>query len=149
MHLSTETRQLTLHPLAIHTFIKAQAGSLGKALSEAVMNSVDAFADRVEIDVRPNRFVIKDNGQGFQNKEEIAAWFETLGFPHDEGNHRTFGKFGMGRAQMWAFARTTWRSNEFIMDVDVQTKGLDYSLTLSANSVKGTIIEGLSRLSKV
>ena len=136
-----ETRQLSLHPMAIFTFIKAQAGSLGKALSEAVMNSIDAFAQNIDITITSTGFVIEDDGQGFRNREEIAAWFETMGFPHDDGNHRTYGKFGMGRAQMWAFASTDWYSNEFVMRVDVQKTGLDYALEEVGDRVSGTRIE--------
>lgn len=139
--MTTETRQLSLHPLAIHTFIKAQAGSLAKALSEAVMNSLDAFSANVCIQINSRGFVIEDDGQGFRSRTEIAAWFETLGFPHDEGNHRLYGKFGMGRAQMWAFARTTWVSNQFEMDVDVKKRGLNYELREAAKPHKGTRIE--------
>ncbi len=139
-HLS-ETRKLSLHPLAIHTFIKAQAGSLGKALSEAVMNSIDAFASAVDVTLTQTGFVLEDNGQGFRSREEIEAWFETLGFPHDDGNHRVYGKFGMGRAQMWAFARTVWTSNQFVMRVDVKAKGLDYELDETAQPFAGTRIE--------
>ncbi len=138
-HMS-EVRHLALHPLAIHTFIKAQAGSLGKALSEAVMNSIDAFASSVDVTLTTTGFVIEDTGQGFRGKDEIAAWFETLGFPHDDGNHRVYGKFGMGRAQMWAFAHTVWHSNQFVMRVDVKNKGLAYQLEESAEPFKGTRI---------
>lgn len=137
----SEVRKLSLHPLAIHTFIKAQAGSLGKALSEAVMNSIDAFATQVHVTLDGNGFTIEDNGQGFRDKSEIGAWFETLGFPHDDGNHRLYGKFGMGRAQMWAFAKTKWTSNQFVMKVDVQNKGLDYELEYADEPFKGTRIE--------
>lgn len=140
MSSTSETRQLSLHPLAIHTFIKAQAGSLGKALSEAVMNSLDAFAANVNVQLNTTGFVIEDDGQGFKTREEIAAWFETLGFPHDEGNHRMYGKFGMGRAQMWAFARTVWTSNTFEMDVDVKARGLNYELREARKEHSGTKI---------
>lgn len=127
--------------MAIHTFIKAQAGSLGKALSESVMNSFDAFATSVEITLDRRGFVVSDDGQGFRDKNEIASWFETLGFPHDDGNHRQWGKFGMGRAQAWAYASTVWESNTFRMSVDVQRKGLDYELDIGT-PYKGTRITG-------
>lgn len=140
--VAKETRTLTLHPMAIYTFIKAQAGSLGKALSESVMNSIDAFAGIISIKLTTDGFVVEDDGQGFRGREEIAAWFETLGFPHDEGNHRMFGKFGMGRAQQWAYAKTVWYSNQFIMNVDIQAKGLDYDLQETRKPIKGTRIEG-------
>lgn len=142
MTVAAETRQLSLHPLAIHTFIKAQAGSLGKALSESVMNSIDAFASTVEITLSEHGFCIEDDGQGFKSREEISNWFETIGFPHDEGNHRVFGKFGMGRAQQWAYASTVWQSNQFTMTVDVRKTGLDYQLVEAAEKVNGTRITG-------
>lgn len=139
--LSAETRRLSLHPAAIHTFIQAQAGSLGKALSEAVMNSIDAYGSRVDITVTQFGFSIEDDGKGFQSRDEVQAWFETLGFPHEEGNHRLYGKFGMGRAQMWAYASTVWHSNSFVMRVDVKKTGLDYALEEMAIGRKGTLIE--------
>lgn len=144
MSISTvEQRKIALHPMAIYSFIKAQAGSLEKAIAEAVMNSIDAFATTISISINSTGFTIEDNGQGFQSVDEIAAWFESIGFPHDEENHRQYGKFGMGRAQMWAYASTVWTSNQFIMDVDVQKNGLDYSLDESVSSrFKGTSIKG-------
>jgi len=140
--MTTETRKFTLHPLAIHTFIQAQAGTLAKALAEAAMNSFDAFATVVDVELTQRGFTVSDDGQGFRTRDEIAAWFETLGFPHDEGNHRVWGKFGMGRAQAWAFARTKWRTNSFEMDVDVKKSGLDYLLRETAVPYRGTRIEG-------
>lgn len=140
--MTTEIRTLSLHPLAIHTFIKAQAGSLAKALSEAVMNSLDAFATTVDVTIDGTGFVVSDDGKGFANKEQIAGWFETLGFPHDEGNHRIWGYFGMGRAQAWSYARTTWRSNQFEMRVDVKKSGLDYELRELPDREPGTRIDG-------
>lgn len=139
--MATEIRRLSLHPMAIHTFIKAQAGSLAKALSESVMNSFDAFASSVEISVNRTGYTVVDDGQGFRDKDEIASWFETLGFPHDEGNHRTWGTFGMGRAQAWAYASTIWESNTFRMNVDVQRTGLEYELDIIP-AKKGTSITG-------
>ena len=140
--MSTETRTLSLHPMAIYTFIRAQSGSLAKALAESAMNSIDASATQVDIELTSYGFVVKDDGQGFQSKDEIAAWFETLGFPHDEGNHRVWGVFGMGRAQAWSYARTVWTSNQFRMDVDVKKRGLDYELRLLPVARPGTRIDG-------
>nr|WP_269475610.1 MULTISPECIES: ATP-binding protein [unclassified Variovorax] len=114
---------------------------MGKALSESVMNSVDAGATRVDINVSSTEYTIVDDGSGFLSREEIYAWFETLGFPHDEGNHRIYGKFGLGRAQQWAYASNVWHSNEFLMHVDVQTKGLDYVLQ-ETEARQGTSIFG-------
>jgi hypothetical protein len=141
MSIVAETRQLTLHPQAIYHFIKGQAGTLAKAMAESVMNAVDAFASKVTITISLSGYTIEDDGIGFTSREEIIAWFETLGWPHEEGNHRTFGKFGMGRAQQWAFASTVWHTNNFLMDVNVPKTGLDYQLQEVAPR-KGTRIEG-------
>lgn len=143
MASNKETRNLKLHPMAIYTFIKAQAGTLAKALSESVMNSLDAFSTQVNITLTETGYVIEDDGMGFNSTQEIYSWFETLGWPHDElpGNHRQFGKFGLGRAQQWAYASNVWHSNGFLMTVDIQKKGLDYELTEVAPR-KGTKITG-------
>jgi len=141
----TETRQFTVSPNIIYSLIKAQAGSLAKAVTECVMNSVDAFAKRVDVKVTPTHISIVDDGVGFQSREEIAAWFETLGFDHNvEGNHRSFGAFGIGRAQLWSFAPTKWTTHSFVMDVDIKNKGLDYDLheTVQGKSLSGLAIEG-------
>lgn len=141
MSVLAETRKFSIHPDIIFSLIKAQAGSLGKALAECVMNSIDAFATRVDIDFNAHALTVRDNGQGFRNRDEVLAWFEVLGFPHDEGNHRRFGKFGMGRAQLWSFASTVWRTNDFELDVDIKQRGLDYELRELAAPVKGLVID--------
>src|SRR5690606_5835885 len=112
----------------------------GKAISEAVMNSIDACATRVDIKLNAGSMTITDDGQGFLDKTEIAAWFETMGFPHDEGNHRQFGFYGMGRAQMWAYASTVWHTNQFKMSVDVAKTALAYKLEEVLEPHRGTKI---------
>jgi hypothetical protein len=138
-----EVRNLKLHPMAIYTFIKGQAGSLAKALSESVCNSLDAFATTVKITLTSSGYVVEDDGMGFNSVQEIYSWFETLGWPHDDmpGNHRQWGHYGLGRAQAWAYASNVWHSNQFLMRVDVQKKGLDYELEEVAPR-KGTRIAG-------
>lgn len=134
-----------MSPNIIYSLIKAQAGSLGKAITECVMNSIDAFAKHVNIRVTSTTISITDDGIGFQTRDEIEAWFETLGFDHEmEGNHRAFGAFGIGRAQLWSFAPTIWCTNQFTMDVDIKNKGLDYELqeALSGQPTPGLVIEG-------
>lgn len=138
----TEVRSFKLHNDVIYQLIKSQSSSFEHALVEAVMNAADAFATQVNIAVYSRNFVIRDNGIGFKSKDEIKAWFETLGFPHDDANHRQFGKFGLGRAQLWAFGRTEWLSNQFRMLVDIRNKGLDYDLSVTSNPVQGTTING-------
>jgi hypothetical protein len=138
-----ETRNFKVSPHIIFSLIKAQAGTLGKAITECVMNSVDALATEVHIDLTARTVRIQDDGTGFQTRDEIEAWFETLGFDHtDEGNHRAFGSFGIGRAQLWSFASTVWRTHRFVMDVDIKNKGLDYELNEFGDQTEGLVIDG-------
>lgn len=136
------TRQFQVSPHIIMSLIKAQAGTLGKGLLECIMNSIDAGATEVDITLEPTRLLVVDDGKGFTSSAEIEACFEVFGFEHQEGD-RKFGAFGLGRAQLWNFVSTVWRTNEFTMDVDIRTRGLDYDLADGASPpVKGLRIEG-------
>ena len=136
-----ETRKFRMHPDLLYSVIKAQAGTHEKALLEAVMNAVDAGASQCEITLDEKGYVITDNGKGFANRQEIENFFETFGTPHTEGD-ATYGKFRMGRGQLFAFSRTVWHSNEFLMDVCIKTKGLDYIFEEGQKPFKGCKITG-------
>lgn len=135
-----ESRKFSVHPQMIFSLIEAQAGTLGKGVLENVMNSIDAKAKSVTIDIDRNKIVIKDDGHGFRSLAEIEECFEVFGFPHDEGA-RTYGQFGIGRAQLWCFSSAIWRTNTFVMDVDIKHRGLDYELTADNPQVDGLTIE--------
>lgn len=137
----SETRRFSVHPEIIYSLIVAQAGSLGKAVLECVMNSIDAQATRVDIAVSASSIRIKDDGQGFRTREEIEQWFEVFGFPHEDGD-RTYGKFGIGRGQLWSFCSTVWRTETFEMDVDIKKRGIDYRLKEALPRLQGVDIEG-------
>lgn len=142
-----EQRKFTIDPSIIYHIISAQAGTLGKALLECVMNSIDAAATQVNITLEPDTVIIQDDGRGFRSRQEIEEWFEVFGFPHNErgsnGNlERVYGQFGVGRGQLWSFASTQWRTNEFLMDVDIKTRGLVYELQIDLRPVSGLTITG-------
>jgi hypothetical protein len=124
MQTNKEKRQLSVHPAIIFDLIKGQAGSLGKAVLECVMNSVDSGSTRVTVDITNRGVNIQDDGRGFQSRKEIEDWFEVFGFPHEEGDGRIYGKFGIGRGQLWSFCSTIWRTNTFEMSVDIKKSGL-------------------------
>jgi hypothetical protein len=130
-----------MHPGLLFDVIKSQAGSLQKALTELVMNSVDAGASSVEITLDRNCFCVKDDGKGFAGRDEIDAFFETFGTPHAEGD-AVFGRFRMGRGQAFAFARNRWRTGTFEMLVDIQGRGLDYDLITGCEPAVGCTING-------
>lgn len=113
------TRQeFGIHPSIIYTLITAQASGVEKALLELVMNSVDAQATRIDVELDETGFVIKDNGHGFENREKIENCFGILGFPHSEGD-AYYGKFRLGRMQSFGYAKTTWHTKNFKIMVDL------------------------------
>lgn len=136
-----ETRQFAVHPSILFSIIKSQAGTLSKALLEAVMNAIDAGGTRCSIKLDNQQFTVKDDGKGFKSRTEVEQFFETFGTPHEEGD-AIYGRFRMGRGQLFAFARNTWRTGTFQMEVDIQAKGLDYGLKTNLSPVKGCTIQG-------
>ncbi len=103
--------------------IKRQAGSLLKAGLEGVMNAIDAGADKCDILTSTGTVVIRDNGRGFQNHKQIKDWFGKWGAVHAASEQKDFGQFRMGRGQMFAYGRNVWRSNQFVIEVDINRLG--------------------------
>gem|GEM_PF-2462208 len=137
----TESRNFKMHPELLWSVIKSQAGTREKALLESVMNAVDAGATRCDIYINEDEYTVKDDGRGFQSRQEIENFFETFGTPHAEGD-ADYGTYRMGRGQLFAFSRTLWRSAGFSMDVDIKTMGLSYDLKTDLDHVHGCTIEG-------
>ncbi|MFK5108744.1 ATP-binding protein, partial [Klebsiella pneumoniae] len=69
-HTSTAI-DFVMHPELLRSVIQRQAGSLSKAVLEAVMNSIDAGATRIDVDFDANYVTIKDDGKGFADANEI------------------------------------------------------------------------------
>lgn len=136
-----EDRQFRMHPELLWSVIEAQAGTVEKALLEGVMNAVDAGASSVDIRLNPESFEISDNGRGFGSRAEIEQFFEVFGTPHQEGD-ATYGRFRMGRGQLFSFASTVWRSSTHQMTVDIKTNGLSYKLEETPDSYPGCEING-------
>lgn len=130
MPANKSTRSIKVGPGVAMHLIHSQAGTLGKAILEYIMNSVDAKASRVDISIDTNNVIIDDDGIGFDGLKAVKELFEVLCFDHgpEENDHRKFGRFGLGRAQAWAFAATIWRTQSMRMTVDVKKLGLDYEL---------------------
>ena len=123
--MSTATvREFKTHPRVILTLIREQSGSLSKAVGEAVMNSADAGATWVSITLSPQQLIIEDNGRGINAEAEIEEFFNTFGTPHalDENENSTdakFGKFRIGRGQLFNYGHNTWTTGPFKMVVDL------------------------------
>lgn len=133
--------EFELDPGIIHHIIHSQAGSIGKALIELVMNSGDAGAQTVQVHVDRSGFTCQDNGKGFSSQEEIRRFFGRFGTPHIEGD-ATWGRFRVGRGQVMGYASTKWRSGRWCMDVDTLNAGHGYDLYESEVVEHGCLIEG-------
>ncbi len=136
-----QRRSFRMHPRLLYDVIQRQAGSLAKAVLEAVMNAVDAKATRVEIEVSTERLVITDDGKGFRNADEIENFFETFGQPHEEAEEKVYAAFRMGRGQLFAHGRNRWRTGPYAMDVDIKAMGTDYDLQDGLKPAPGCRIE--------
>jgi len=130
-----------MHPQLLFDVIRRQAGTLGKAVLEGIMNSADAGSSKCDITIAADRVTIIDDGKGFKDRSEIERFFETFGQPHDASENKIYGTFRMGRGQLFAFGHNHWVTGQFEMRVDVQRKGLDYDLTTADKSVKGCNID--------
>jgi hypothetical protein len=128
-----QTKRLVAHENLIYDVICRQAGTLSKAVLEGVMNSIDAGADRIDLTLKSDHVVIADNGVGFLSEKEIDEWFAMFGTPHevdgdDNSTDARYGRFRMGRGQLFAFGVNRWVTNNFEMEVDVKTNGLNFEL---------------------
>lgn len=145
MVAAQENRKFKMHPDLLYSVIRNQAGSIGKAVLELVMNSIDAGASRVDITLTRHNLTVKDDGNGFTKQEQIDEFFETFGTPHtaeEDSKGVVYGRFRMGRGQIFAFSSNVWRSGPFQMSVDIKTKGLDYTLDKGLPVAHGCCIDG-------
>lgn len=124
------------HPQMIISQIKSQADSLTKAILEAIMNCIDAGSPDVHITMTHTTITIADTGSGFDGLETIEKFFSTIGTPHEDGDAK-FGRFRMGRCQMFGYGRNTWRSGPFRMEVDIANRGLEHDIFDNEEPVKG------------
>lgn len=130
-----------LDPQIIHHIIYSQAGSIGKAIIELVMNSVDAGATAVALDISSDGFSCHDDGEGFASRDDVLRYFGRFGTPHQDGD-ATYGRFRLGRGQIMAHARTLWRSRRWQMAVDTREMGYHYELEEPGDDQAGCAISG-------
>jgi hypothetical protein len=144
--MTKTTKQINIGGNGAYHMVYSQAGSLEKALAEAVMNSVDAKASRVDISLAADHVVIRDDGVGFDGEAEIERCFGTLCFDHntdqERARNRKFGRFGAGRCQLWRWCVTHWRTRRFKMIVDVKEKGFSYDFEDGLDELNGCEVTG-------
>ena len=146
--MAKETLPFTVSPSIIRHLIERQAGTLDKAILELIMNGIDAGADRIDVQfVDDRQIIVKDNGRGFQSREEVEKHFGDFGFDHNTEEERQLGRrlgqFGMGRSQIYGFGKSVWRTHCFQMEVDIHSdKDLAFDLTtVEGQAIKGCEIE--------
>ena len=139
MSETVETVELTAHKNLLYDVIRRQAGTLSKAILEAVMNSIDAGSTKCEIKIERVFASIVDDGRGFATRQEINEFFLKFGTPHEAGD-AVYGQFRMGRGQMFAFGWNKWRSNTFGMSTNV-AENLKCELRDGLPPVKGCKVE--------
>lgn len=130
-----------LDPQIIHHIIYSQAGSIGKALIELLMNAVDAKATSVCLTMTKEGFKCSDDGHGFASFDDVLRYFGRFGTPHQEGD-ATYGRFRLGRGQIMAHASTEWISNRWAMTVDTRLMGYNYDLDDLPEATTGCSITG-------
>lgn len=144
----------TVSPKYIIEIMRNQTEGLPKALSELVMNSVDAGASEIRInfytdpDTEESTFTVTDDGKGF-TKTDIMEYFRQFGEPHDPADGCFYGKFRMGRSQILCLSVTEWHTHKYIMKVDIEKAieeknygDIGFELHHSDEYVKGCRIEG-------
>ncbi len=126
--MKTEIREFQLHKKTLRDIIERQAGSLEKAVLEAVMNSIEAGGDRIDIDYeggdesgRGKRLTVTDNGRGIPTRQELIDHFEYFGTPHDASENKKWAQFRMGRGQCFAQGKNVWRTCGWQMETDVRS----------------------------
>jgi len=118
--------------------ISKQTGSLNKAIKELFQNSFDAKATQIDVILDYNSLRFIDNGCGMNN-EEIDKFFRVFGCTLKRCDDTKTGAFGMGRGQVFSFGVVSWKTQNYIMTVNIR-KSLDYVLEETDDYVDGTDI---------
>lgn len=106
--------------------MRKQAGSVEKALLEAVMNSVDAGASTVSVSIEEDSVQVVDDGKGME-RDEIDEYFRKFGLKDDDIEGKEFGKFRMGRGQIFSFGKNVWHTKDNVMVVNLDEETTEFT----------------------
>jgi len=98
--------------------ILRQAGSVEKAIQEAIQNAKDSGATEIIVSIDRDKFVVEDNGEGMLD-DLIFTAFQTFGDSVKAGDKTKIGEFGMGRGQIFAQGKTIYETLTSTMIIDV------------------------------
>lgn len=134
-------KKFQLDKAILRSIIAEQAGEVVKALAEMIMNSIDAGATRIDVEIDAHKFKISDDGRGFKSLQEIEDNFGTFGTPRETASE--YGCFRIGRGQILNISKTYWRSAHYSMTVDLEGAGEDaYELGEHEEFLNGCVITG-------
>ena len=134
------TRKFEATEGLLHDVMRKQSGVIEKAYLEALMNSVDANATEFQISITEDKTVISDNGDSM-TKPEVERYFEQFGLKDSDIQDKEFGKFRMGRGQIFNFGTNVWRAKENYMVVDLDNDQTKVTLPHCIDTTDPSIIE--------
>lgn len=135
--MNEQDLKLEMHPNLLLDVIKRQAGTLGKAILELVMNAVDAKATTCHITLDTGLLQCIDNGTGFTSEEQWHTNFKVFGEPHKIGEQKIYGTFRMGRGQAFSYGVNRWSSGHWMAHIDINRNGLGGKLHRLETPVQG------------
>ena len=126
--VAEHTEMFTIDVNLLRDVIQKQACSLDKAVLEGVMNSIEAGATRVDVNLKIGKndgdkhiLSIYDDGKGIETDKEVRLNFGRFGTPHTEAEKKAgiWKRYRMGRGQMFNFGLNTWRTatNKMVVDI--------------------------------
>jgi hypothetical protein len=124
---------------AIDDIMTQQTGVIKKAWLESIMNSVDADATEITFDIDEQRTKIYDNGNSI-SEEQIERTFQKFGAPQSADENKEFGRFRMGRGQMFAFGTNIWRIKNKYLVVDIENETTTVTLPECTDTSSEAII---------
>lgn len=124
----------------LHDVMRKQSGVIEKAYLEALMNSVDANATEFNLEITETESTISDDGDSM-TKEEVEKYFEQFGLKDSDIQDKEFGKFRMGRGQIFNFGVNIWRAKENYMVINLDEDVTEVDLPDCTDSTDNSIIE--------
>lgn len=124
----------------LHDDMRKQAGRIEKSWLEAVMNAVDAGADKFEIFISEESTEMVDNGSGMGDTD-IENYFQKFGYKDDDVEEKTYGKFRRGRGQIFNFGRNIWHTRDNILVVNLDQEETTIEVPIDANPQDDDVVE--------
>lgn len=123
----------------IKEIIRRQNGSRKQAVRETIQNAIDSGADEIEIIIRKNSFLCRDNGTGM-NKKIIMNEFRTLG--RTTKGEDDIGEFGIGITQLPNFGNVVCLTQDWAIFINLSESDDEFTFSLRQRDqwVDGTIV---------